>query len=92
MGLAFLQLHLSILLAGWTGIFGKLLTLSPGLIVFWRIVIAGSLLWAWLSYKKQIKRIPLKTKLIIAAVGAFLMIQWSLFIPRSNSLTSLLPL
>ena len=44
---AFLQLHLSILLAGWTGIFGKLIELTPGLIVFWRIVIAGGLLWLW---------------------------------------------
>ena len=41
---AFLQLHISILLAGWTGVFGKLMMLSPGLIVFWRIVIAGGCL------------------------------------------------
>ena len=42
---AFLQLHLSVLLAGWTGIFGKLITMSPGFIVLWRIIIAGTLLW-----------------------------------------------
>lgn len=39
---AFLQLHLSVLLAGWTGIFGKLITMSPGFIVLWRIIIAGT--------------------------------------------------
>lgn len=39
---AFLELHLSVLLAGWTGIFGKLISLSPGLIVFWRIVMSSA--------------------------------------------------
>ena len=42
---AFLQLHLSVLIAGWTGIFGKLITMSPGFIVLWRIIIAGTLLY-----------------------------------------------
>ena len=51
---AFIQLHLSILLAGWTGVFGKLISLSPGLIVFWRIVIAGGLIWLWAAATKKL--------------------------------------
>ena len=31
---AFLALHLSILLAGWTGVFGKLIALSAYVVVF----------------------------------------------------------
>ncbi len=76
---AFIQLHVSILLAGWTGIFGKLLTLSPGLIVFWRIVIAGSCLWLWLWFRKKLEHVTTRDKLGILAVGALLATQWTLF-------------
>lgn len=76
---AFLELHLSVLLAGWTGIFGKLISLSPGLIVFWRIVIAGALLWGWLAFRKRMEFVPTKDRIGIALVGALLMLQWTLF-------------
>lgn len=76
---AFLQLHLSILLAGWTGIFGKLITMSAGLVVFWRIVIAGALLWAWALWRKKLDPVPMKDKIGIGLVGALLMLQWTLF-------------
>ena len=76
---AFLQLHLSIILAGWTGIFGKLITMSAGLVVFWRIVIAGALLWAWALWRKKLDFVPLKDKIGIGMVGALLMLQWTLF-------------
>ena len=76
---AFLELHLSVLLAGWTGIFGKLISLSPGLIVFWRIVIAGALLWGWLTFRKRMEFVPTKDRIGIALVGALLMLQWTLF-------------
>lgn len=76
---AFLQLHVSILLAGWTGVFGKLISLSPGLIVFWRIVIAGGLLWLWAFITKKLEPVRRLDKLGIMGVGALLMIQWTLF-------------
>jgi drug/metabolite transporter (DMT)-like permease len=38
---AFLKLHLSILLAGFTGIFGKLITLNEGLLVWYRMMLAA---------------------------------------------------
>mgnify|MGYP000113867879 CR=1 FL=1 len=76
---AFLQLHLSILLAGWTGIFGKLIDLTPGLIVFWRIVIAGGLLWLWARFTGRIERVTPRDRIGIMLVGALLMLQWTLF-------------
>ncbi len=76
---AFLQLHLSILLAGWTGIFGKLIDLTPGLIVFWRIVIAGGLLWLWAWFTGRIERVTPRDRIGIMLVGALLMLQWTLF-------------
>lgn len=76
---AFIQLHISILLAGWTGIFGKLLALSPGLIVFWRIVIAGGALWLWAWLTKRLEAVSTRDKIGILLVGALLAFQWTLF-------------
>lgn len=38
---AFIKLHISILLAGFTGIFGKIITLNEGLLVWYRMLIAS---------------------------------------------------
>jgi drug/metabolite transporter (DMT)-like permease len=38
---AFIKLHLSILLAGFTGIFGKIITLNEGLLVWYRMMLAA---------------------------------------------------
>ena len=45
---AFFKLHLSVLLAGATGIFGRLISLNEGLLVWYRMLLAG-LLFALLS-------------------------------------------
>ena len=76
---AFLQLHISILLAGWTGVFGKLMMLSPGLIVFWRIVIAGGCLWLWGWLTKRLEKVTPRDRIAIMGVGALLAVQWTLF-------------
>ena len=41
---AFIKLHLSVLIAGGTGIFGRLITLGEGLLVWYRMLLAGVLL------------------------------------------------
>ena len=38
---AFIKLHLSVLIAGGTGIFGRLITLNEGLLVWYRMLLAG---------------------------------------------------
>lgn len=76
---ALIQLHLSILLASGTGIFGKLINMSAGLIVFWRIILAGLLLWGWIVWKRKLEKVPLKDKIGMGLVGVLLMIQWVLF-------------
>lgn len=76
---AFIELHLSVLLAGWTGIFGKLISMSPGMIVLWRIMIAGALLWGWLALRRAVEFVRPRDRVGIMLVGALLMIQWTLF-------------
>ncbi len=76
---AFLELHLSILLAGWTGVFGKLIDLSPGIIVCWRILIAGGLLWLWCFATRRLPPVAPRDRIGIMLVGMLLMVQWTLF-------------
>lgn len=76
---AFIDLHLSILLAGWTGVFGKLISLSPGHLVYWRIMVAGALLWLYALWKKKIEPTTRIDKIGLMAVGALLMTQWTTF-------------
>jgi drug/metabolite transporter (DMT)-like permease len=53
---AFVKLHLSILLAGFTGILGKLITLNEGLLVWYRMLIASLVIAAVLLLKRRTAR------------------------------------
>lgn len=76
---AFFELHLAILIAGWTGIFGKLIDMSAGLLVFWRVALAAALLWAIALVKKNLERTSAKTALGMCGAGVLLMLSWAAF-------------
>ena len=42
---AFIQLHIAVLLAGFTGILGRLITLNEGLLVWYRLLLTSLSLW-----------------------------------------------
>ena len=79
MGNAFLALHLSILLAGWTGVFGKLIELTPVMIVFWRVVIGGAIMLCVVNMSHTFERCSPKERVQYLLLGAFLAYQWMLF-------------
>lgn len=72
---AFLQLHLSVLLAGFTGLFGKLITLNETDIVWYRMFFTASILLVFTGLPK----IGWKKFLQIAGCGALLGLHWMLF-------------
>lgn len=76
---AFLSLHLSILLAGSTGVFGKLINLSPTMIVWWRALIAGLVLFALVKAKGLFEKCSVKEIVKYVVLGIFLAYQWMLF-------------
>lgn len=76
---AFIKLHLSILLAGFTGIFGKLITLNEGLLVWYRMLITFILLFILLNLWKKFRVLPLKDMLRIGGVGFLLAMHWVFF-------------
>ena len=76
---AFVKLHLSILIAGFTGIFGKLITLNEGMLVWYRLLITSVLLLIMLSVTKRFVRLPMKDVYKIGFVGLLLTLHWLFF-------------
>jgi len=76
---AFLQLHLSIVLAGFTGIFGKLITLPEGPLVWYRMLMAFLLLFGCLAAAGRLPRIPPLEAGKICGVGALIAMHWLFF-------------
>jgi drug/metabolite transporter (DMT)-like permease len=76
---AFIQLHTAIILAGFTGVFGKLITLNEGLLVWYRMIISGVLLLLILGASNRLKTVSVKDFRQIAFVGFLLGIHWIFF-------------
>lgn len=69
---AYLQLHGAVLLAGLTGILGRLITLNELMIVCYRLLFTAITMWLLFSWKKAICQIPrsLQAKIMLAAIFA----------------------
>ena len=72
---SFLKLHLSVLLAGFTGLFGKLITLNEVDIVWYRMFFTALILLVFTG----LPRVGWKKFLQIAGCGALLGLHWMLF-------------
>ena len=69
---AFIKLHLSILIAGGTGIFGKLISLNEGLLVWYRMMFASVMFFLLLSFLKKLRKVTLGDVTKIGSVGLLL--------------------
>lgn len=76
---AFLQLHIAVFLAGFTGILGRLITLNEGMIVWYRLLFTAVTMWILFWVMKKLKRIPLADILKITAVGFIAAMHWVTF-------------
>ncbi len=75
----YIKLHISVLLAGFTGIFGKLIQLNEGLLVFYRLWFAFIILVALFFIVKKFPKENLKSVIILMAVGGLLGLHFLLF-------------
>lgn len=78
-GDAFVRLHLSILLAGCTGLFGGFVTLSQLPMVWYRVMIGAVVLTAFLALTRQLRVPPLRSLLKIVGCGLLLTVHWVFF-------------
>lgn len=76
---AFLQLHLSVFLAGFTGILGKLISLNEGLLVWYRLLITSVTLYVLFRIQGTLKKLPWKDILPIGGTGVVIALHWLFF-------------
>ncbi len=77
--LGFIELHVAILLAGFTGVLGRFITLNESLLVFWRVVIAVIAIALIFTIQKKRFALPVKDIVRIGEVGFLLATHWVLF-------------
>ncbi|MGX5817279.1 DMT family transporter [Chitinophaga lutea] len=76
---AFLQLHLSVFLAGFTGILGKLITLNEGMLVWYRLLITVVTMFFLFRFQGKLKKLPWKAAASIGATGFVVAMHWIFF-------------
>lgn len=76
---SYLVLHVAVILAGFTGIFGKLISLNEGLLVWYRVFFSAVILWLLLKLFRVSTNIRVKEKFNIAKIGMFITIHWVFF-------------
>ncbi|WP_345208616.1 DMT family transporter [Chryseobacterium ginsengisoli] len=76
---SYLLLHLAVILAGFTGIFGKLISLNEGLLVWYRLLFSSIILFVILKLLKIRCTISTQEKLRISKVGLLITMHWIFF-------------
>ncbi|QBQ42027.1 DMT family transporter [Sphingobacterium psychroaquaticum] len=76
---SYLLLHLAVLLAGFTGVFGKLITLNEGLLTWYRMLFAAIILFVLTRIFKVNTKIPFAQRMDIIKVGMLIAIHWVFF-------------
>ena len=72
-------LHLSVFIAGFTGVLGRLITLDSAILVWWRMAAAAIIMVAFLAIKKNLNRYQIKDILQMGGVGMLLCLHWVFF-------------
>lgn len=74
-----IYMHLSILLWGFTGVLGKGITLSEGLLVWWRMLLVTISLGLQMLLTGKSFRVPKRLFWIMTGIGILLMVHWLFF-------------
>lgn len=74
-----LLLHLVVLIFGFTGILGKLITIDAIPLVFWRTTLGGLVILLWLAIRSRLEKIGVRDLLKMAGVGLMVGAHWVLF-------------
>lgn len=78
-GNPYLQVHLSVLLWGFTAILGKLISLSAIPLVFWRVLIVSLCLLLWRPVWRQLLRLSRRDIALAMANGLIITVHWLCF-------------
>jgi drug/metabolite transporter (DMT)-like permease len=76
---AFLQLHIAVFLAGFTGVLGRLIPLNEAVLVWYRLLITCVVLWLMLLFRKKKTAGSRKQIVQASAIGFILALHWVTF-------------
>lgn len=76
---SYLLLHLAVFLAGFTGVFGKLITLNEGLLTLYRVIFSALILFVLTRFLKLGGQTTNNEKKSIGKVGILITIHWVFF-------------
>ena len=76
---AFIQLHIAVFLAGFTGILGRLIDLNEGLLVWYRLLITSVTMWILFAITKKLRKIAWKDILQLTGIGFLAAMHWVTF-------------
>ena len=75
----YLLLHLSVFIAGFTGVLGRLITLDSAVLVWWRMAAAALIMLGFLAITRQRNRYKPTDILQTGGVGMLLCLHWVFF-------------
>ncbi len=73
---AYLRLHLAVLIAGGTGLFGQLITINELPLVCYRVLLGSLMLGVIMGVRRKLHRLPWRQWLKIAGCGVLLSVHW----------------
>ena len=74
-----LLMHFVILIFGFTGILGKLISIDAVPLVFWRTLIGGGAIYVWLKLRREISKKSHLDLLKMGGIGLLVAIHWITF-------------
>ena len=82
-------LHLSVFIAGFTGVLGRLITLDSAILVWWRMAAAAVIMFVYLRIvethgRASLQRFKFRDVLQMGGVGMLLCLHWDASIKASN--------
>ncbi|MDA0980677.1 MAG: EamA family transporter [Bacteroidetes bacterium] len=80
-----LLMHFVILIFGFTGILGKLITIEAIPLVFWRTLIGGGAIYVWLSLRRKVSKKTSLDLLKMGGIGLLVAIHWITFFASIKS-------
>ena len=75
----YLHLHFLVFIAGFTAILGELITIDAIPLVWYRMTIAGVLMFLFIKLKKRSLKVPLKTVVRFSTAGVIIALHWITF-------------
>lgn len=76
---ALIKLHISVFLAGFTGILGRLIQLNEGLLTWYRIMLTVAALFIWLTWQKKLSPVAPRNVFKLLGIGVLIALHWVCF-------------